>query len=80
MRAPPPEPGEDLGRPKPITTRVSDGLVMSTGDRIERGAEEPADARPIVAASRCSPDRTVFTEQGNTDAWIATDLTVELER
>ena len=53
---------------------------MSTGDRIERGVEEPADARPTVAASRCSPDRTVFTEQGNTDAWIATDLTVELER
>ncbi|MDZ5809856.1 hypothetical protein U4E84_00615 [Halorubrum sp. AD140] len=53
---------------------------MSTGDRIERGAEESADARPNVAANRCSPDRIVFTEQGNTDAWIATDLTVELER
>jgi hypothetical protein len=53
---------------------------MSTGDRTERGAEESTDARPIVAASRCSPDRIVFTEQGNTDAWIATDLTVELER
>jgi hypothetical protein len=26
-----------------------------------------------------SPDRTVFTEEGNTDAWIATDLTVELD-
>jgi hypothetical protein len=53
---------------------------MSTGDRVELDAEEPADARPTVAASRCSPDRTVFTERGNTDAWIATDLTVELTR
>lgn len=53
---------------------------MSVGDRINRDSEESADARPTVAASRCSPDRTVFTEQGNTDAWIATDLTVELER
>ena len=53
---------------------------MSTGDRIERGSDGPANERPTVAASRCSPDRIVFTEQGNTDAWIATDLTVELER
>ncbi|WP_418285941.1 hypothetical protein [Halorubrum sp. DTA46] len=53
---------------------------MSTGDRIERSVDESTDARPTVAASRCSPDRTVFTEQGNTDAWIATDLTVELKR
>ncbi|MFW5917679.1 MAG: hypothetical protein ACOCRD_04640 [Halorubrum sp.] len=53
---------------------------MSTGDRIERDVAESVDARPTVAASRCSPDRTVFTEQGNTDAWIATDLTVDLER
>jgi len=53
---------------------------MSTGDRIGRSSDGPADERPVVAASRSSPDRTVFTEQGNTDAWIATDLTVELER
>jgi len=53
---------------------------MSTGNRTEVGVDESSEARPAVAASRCSPDRTVFTEQGNTDAWIATDLTVELER
>jgi len=53
---------------------------MTAGDRIEREAEESSDARPRVEASRCSPERTVFTEEGNTDAWIATDLTVELER
>ncbi|OYR37945.1 hypothetical protein DJ82_13445 [Halorubrum sp. Ib24] len=59
---------------------TGDRIGRSAEDRIEDGTEESTDARPIVAASRCSPDRTVFTEQGNTDAWIATDLTVELER
>ncbi|MFW6000081.1 MAG: DUF7331 family protein [Halorubrum sp.] len=52
---------------------------MTTGDRIERDAEPAADERPTVAATRCSQERTVFTEQGNTDAWIATDLTVDLD-
>ena len=33
-----------------------------------------------VTAHRCNPERTVFTEQGNSDGWIATDLTVDLER
>jgi hypothetical protein len=33
-----------------------------------------------VTAHRTVPGRTVFTENGNTDAWIATDLTVGLDR
>jgi hypothetical protein len=33
-----------------------------------------------LTALRSSPDRTVFTEDGNADAWIATDLTVDLPR
>ncbi|ADQ67766.1 hypothetical protein GL213_10935 [Halogeometricum borinquense] len=42
------------------------------------GPDEP---ESTVAAHRSSPDRTVFTERGNTDAWISieTDATVELE-
>jgi hypothetical protein len=59
---------------------TGDRIEHSAEDRIEEGTEEWTDERPVVAASRCSPDRTVFTEQGNTDAWIATDLTVELDR
>jgi len=39
---------------------------------LEQGAE--------VTVHRTSPDRTVFTESGNTDGWIATDLTLELEQ
>ena len=41
------------------------------------GAE---DGRPAVAICRVSPDRVLFTEQGNTDGWIATDLTVRVGR
>jgi hypothetical protein len=33
-----------------------------------------------ISAHRSSPDRTVFTEEGNSDGWIATDLTVDLWR
>jgi hypothetical protein len=52
-------------------------------------ARTPADADPAghsdgpeadVTAHSTSDDRTVFTEAGNTDAWIATDHTVDLER
>ena len=31
-----------------------------------------------VTAHRCSEDRIVFVEQGNSDAWIATDTAVDL--
>lgn len=32
-----------------------------------------------VTAHRTTPERTVFTESGNNDGWISTDLTVDLE-
>jgi len=35
---------------------------------------------PSISALKSSPDRTVFTEEGNCDGWIATDLTVSLSR
>jgi len=38
--------------------------------------EEP----PCVSALAASPNRTVFTEEGNCDGWIATDLIVTLRR
>lgn len=51
-------------------------------DSRPRNADGEADDEPSVAVSACetSPGRVVFTEEGNTDAWIATDLTVEVER
>lgn len=45
-----------------------------------RSTDDSADGtdKPAVTAHSCSEHRTVFTESGNADAWIATDLTVEL--
>ena len=44
----------------------------TAGDR-----EEDSEQR-VVTAHRCSEDRVVFVEQENSDAWIATDTTVDL--
>ncbi|MFW6321553.1 MAG: hypothetical protein ACOC0Z_06840 [Halohasta sp.] len=41
--------------------------------------DDSADA-PCISALKSSPDRTVFTEEGNCDGWIATDLIVTLSR
>ncbi len=38
------------------------------------------DTEVVVTACETRPGRVVFTEEDNTDAWIATDLTVELDR
>jgi hypothetical protein len=38
------------------------------------------DLAPSLSAHRTSPDRTVLTEEGNCDGWIASDLVVELDR
>ncbi|WP_135363397.1 hypothetical protein [Halosimplex halophilum] len=41
------------------------------------GGPEFADC-PAIAAHAATETRTVFTEDGNGDGWIATDLTVEI--
>lgn len=41
-------------------------------------AAESAEA--IITAHATAPEKTVFVESGNHDAWIATDLVVDLER
>jgi hypothetical protein len=46
----------------------------------ESEPDDPDDSEPTVAALRASSDRTVFTEDGNSDGWIATDTTVELRQ
>lgn len=50
----------------------------------ERGRHERVDADEnptdsAVRAHESRPGRLVFTEGGNTDGWIATDLAVEPE-
>jgi hypothetical protein len=44
------------------------------------GTDEPDDEKVAVTVHESSPDRVVFTEEGNNDGWIATDLAVDLER
>jgi len=43
----------------------------------ERDGDANEGAPAVELASHCtSPDRTVFTEPGNHEAWISTDYTV----
>ncbi|WP_049889065.1 DUF7331 family protein [Natronolimnohabitans innermongolicus] len=42
--------------------------------------ESPEEPSVIVSAHETRPGKVVFTERGNTDGWIATDLAVSLER
>ncbi len=48
-----------------------------TPDESESGPAEPEDT---VSAICTSPDRVVFTEDGNPDGWIATDVAVDPEQ
>ncbi|USZ73306.1 MULTISPECIES: hypothetical protein [Natronosalvus] len=48
------------------------------GRSLERS--DDADADCLVTCHETRPGKAVFTEWNNTDGWIATDLTVDLER
>lgn len=39
-----------------------------------------ADLDPVITVIRCSENRTVFTEEDNSDGWLSTDFTVPVER
>ncbi|WP_195892433.1 DUF7331 family protein [Halopiger goleimassiliensis] len=41
--------------------------------------EEPPEPTAVVTSHETRPGNVVFTERGNSDGWIATDLTVDLE-
>lgn len=53
--------------------------MRATDDREDAAVRELFE-ECCVTAHESSPDRFVFTEEGNTDGWIATDYTVELTR
>jgi hypothetical protein len=40
----------------------------------------PLTVSPEVSVCESGPDTAVFLESGNTDGWIASDLTVEVRR
>ncbi|ERH08420.1 MAG: hypothetical protein J07HX64_00161 [halophilic archaeon J07HX64] len=51
---------------------------MATPNRRPTAGDGQEDSEQIaVTAHRCSEDRVVFVEQDNSDAWIATDTTVD---
>jgi hypothetical protein len=59
--------------------------ALDDGSPVGRGAEtgtrtEPPTPAVSVSAHQSAPGRVVFVEDGNSDAWIATDLTVGLSR
>lgn len=57
-----------------MTTLDEDRPVGTTS---ERAHDSPVDVP--VSAHRSAPGRTVFVEDGNNDAWIASDTTVDLD-
>lgn len=48
-------------------------------DEIETDGDTTATER-VVSCHETRPGRRVFTERGNTDGWIATDVVVDLVR
>jgi len=53
---------------------------MPDGDVISQEADAVAFHEVQVTAHTSAPDRTVLTERGNTDGWIASDVAVDLRR
>lgn len=52
---------------------------MPSADAPTTDSETPDEELPEITTACTSPDRTVFSERGNPDGWIATDHTVELD-
>lgn len=53
--------------------------MMATSDESMAVGAEPDEVESVaITAHRSAPDRTVFTEDGNSDGWIATDFTVDI--
>lgn len=57
-----------------------DGIDDTGGDRGSRRDERPARRSGDISTHPRSGDRIVFSEDGNSDAWIATDTTVDVTR
>lgn len=53
--------------------------AVSSADT-DTDVDDPVDERPTVNAREVHESRVVFTEEGNSDGWIATDGTVSLRR
>ncbi|WP_299268982.1 hypothetical protein [Halorientalis sp.] len=56
------------------------GADRTGGEEGDRGSTTETRGRPTVTTIDGASDRTVFTESGNTDAWIATDCVTDVPR
>jgi hypothetical protein len=52
-------------------------MATGTHSSAEPNATSPLERGPAVRVCETCPGRAVFVESGNSDGWIATDLTVE---
>jgi len=52
-------------------------MPTQTDDTAVPESETETDDRPTVTAHMSHTERTVFTEAGNKEGWISTDLTVD---
>jgi hypothetical protein len=55
---------------------------MPTGTEIqpEQAADAEPNDRPQITVCESRPEKAVFLETGNTDGWIASDMTVNISR
>lgn len=53
---------------------------MATGTLSEFEPESNQEDRPEISVCESRPGKAVFTESGNTDGWIASDITVDIHR
>jgi hypothetical protein len=55
-------------------------MTADTRPRQDTPETPPRADRPRIAACGSGPETTVFVERGNTDGWIASDVTVDVTR
>jgi hypothetical protein len=55
-------------------------MTADTQTHPDADPDEAASDRPDISVCESCPGNRVFLESGNTDGWIASDLTVEVER
>jgi hypothetical protein len=51
---------------------LEDGASVGDAEEVSPAPDVP------VTAHQCSPDRTVFVEEDNSDGWIASSVTVDV--
>ncbi len=53
-------------------------MAASTGSRVDAPSESERTGIPDIIVCESAPNRVVLIESGNTEGWIASDLSTEL--